>query len=74
MSILPVEKFLYITTFLILVCYKKLINRCCHVTQTDIINLNVNLLKAPNYVIDYIIIHELCHIKINIIQKNSGSL
>lgn len=29
------------------------------------INLNVNLLKAPKDVIDYIIIHELCHLKIN---------
>jgi len=29
------------------------------------INLNVNLLKAPDDVVDYIIIHELCHVKIN---------
>jgi predicted metal-dependent hydrolase len=29
------------------------------------INLNVNLLKAPDDVIDYIILHELCHMKIN---------
>jgi predicted metal-dependent hydrolase len=29
------------------------------------INLNVNLLKAPDDVIDYIILHELCHAKIN---------
>jgi predicted metal-dependent hydrolase len=29
------------------------------------INLNVNLLKAPDDVIDYIILHELCHVKIN---------
>ena len=29
------------------------------------INLNANLLKAPDDVIDYIIIHELCHVKIN---------
>ena len=28
------------------------------------INLNQNLLKAPEEVIDYIIIHELCHLKI----------
>src|SRR5918996_520774 len=29
------------------------------------INLNVSLLKAPNDVVDYIILHELCHVKIN---------
>jgi predicted metal-dependent hydrolase len=29
------------------------------------INLNVHLLKAPDDVIDYIILHELCHVKIN---------
>ena len=29
------------------------------------INLNVNLLKAPDDVMDYIILHELCHVKIN---------
>jgi predicted metal-dependent hydrolase len=29
------------------------------------INLNVNLLKAHDDVIDYIILHELCHVKIN---------
>jgi predicted metal-dependent hydrolase len=29
------------------------------------INLNVNLLKAPDDAIDYIILHELCHMKIN---------
>jgi predicted metal-dependent hydrolase len=28
------------------------------------INLNVNLLKAPEDIIDYIILHELCHFKI----------
>ena len=28
------------------------------------INLNYNLIKAPENVIDYIIIHELCHFKI----------
>jgi predicted metal-dependent hydrolase len=29
------------------------------------INLNVNLLKAPDDAVDYIILHELCHVKIN---------
>jgi predicted metal-dependent hydrolase len=28
------------------------------------ININVNLLKAPEDVIDYIILHELFHLKI----------
>jgi predicted metal-dependent hydrolase len=43
---------------------KNLRNRWGSITQNDTINLNVNLLKAPEDVIDYIIIHELCHIKI----------
>jgi predicted metal-dependent hydrolase len=30
-----------------------------------VINLNVNLLMAPDDVIDYILLHELCHVKIN---------
>jgi predicted metal-dependent hydrolase len=34
------------------------------VTKNKTINLNVNLLKAPEDIIDYIIIHELCHLKI----------
>ena len=33
--------------------------------QVGPINLNVNLLKAPDEILDYIILHELCHIKIN---------
>jgi predicted metal-dependent hydrolase len=33
-------------------------------TKKGSINLNVNLLKAPEDVIDYIILHELCHLKI----------
>jgi predicted metal-dependent hydrolase len=33
-------------------------------TKEGSINLNVNLLKAPEDVIDYIILHELCHLKI----------
>ena len=43
---------------------KNLKNRWGSISQNDTINLNVNLLKAPEDVIDYIIIHELCHIKI----------
>jgi predicted metal-dependent hydrolase len=29
-----------------------------------VVNLNLNLLKAPEDVIDYMILHELCHMKI----------
>ena len=43
---------------------KNLKNRWGSVTKNKTINLNVNLLKAPEDVIDYIIIHELCHFKI----------
>lgn len=31
---------------------------------TNQINLNYNLIKAPKYVIEYVILHELCHFKI----------
>jgi len=44
---------------------KKLKSRWGSATQDGTINLNVNLLNAPKKVIDYIIIHELCHLKIN---------
>ena len=33
-------------------------------TKSDVINLNLNLIKAPEHVIDYIILPELCHLKI----------
>ena len=33
-------------------------------TITGSINLNVNLLKAPEEVIDCVILHELCHLKV----------
>ncbi len=41
---------------------KKLRNRWGSATKTGVINLNYNLLKTPEDVIDYIIIHELCHL------------
>jgi predicted metal-dependent hydrolase len=44
---------------------KNLRNRWGSITSKGILNLNLNLLKAPNQVIDYIIIHELCHLIIN---------
>ena len=33
-------------------------------TKSGVFNLNLNLIKAPENVIDYIILHELCHLKI----------
>ena len=43
---------------------KNLKNRWGSVTKKDTLNLNRNLMKAPNDIIDYIIIHELCHLTI----------
>ena len=47
-----------------IVILKNLKNRWGSVTKKDTINLNRNLIKAPQDIIDYIIIHELCHLKI----------
>jgi predicted metal-dependent hydrolase len=46
------------------VVIKNLKNRWGSATKHHVINLNVNLLKAPENVIDCIILHELCHLKI----------
>jgi predicted metal-dependent hydrolase len=46
------------------IAIKNLKNRWGSLTKDGAINLNVNLLKAPEDVIDYIILHELCHLKI----------
>ena len=43
---------------------KDLKSRWGSATKDNVINLNVNLLKAPKDVIDYVILHELCHLKI----------
>jgi len=43
---------------------KNLRNRWGSLSANDSINLNVNLVKAPEEIIHYIIIHELCHLKI----------
>jgi predicted metal-dependent hydrolase len=43
---------------------KNLSNRWGSLTKKGVINLNLNLIKAPEAVIDYIILHELCHLKI----------
>jgi predicted metal-dependent hydrolase len=39
-------------------------DRWSSVTKNETINLNVNPIKAPEDIIDYIIIHELCHFKV----------
>ena len=46
------------------VVIKNLKNRWGSAINHNVINLNVNLLKAPESVIDYIILRELCHLKI----------
>src|SRR6476659_2444612 len=46
------------------VVIKNLKNRWASITKNNDMNLNVNLIKAPPEIIDYIIIHELCHFKI----------
>jgi predicted metal-dependent hydrolase len=46
------------------IAIKNLKNRWGSLTKEHVININVNLLKAPEDVIDYIILHELCHLKI----------
>jgi predicted metal-dependent hydrolase len=43
---------------------KNLKNRWGSLTKKEQINLNLNLIKAPEDIIDYIIIHELCHFKV----------
>jgi predicted metal-dependent hydrolase len=42
---------------------KNLKNRWGSMTKEGSINLNVNLLKTPEDIIDCIILHELCHLK-----------
>ena len=46
------------------VVIKKLKGRWGSLTKHGVINLNSALLEAPLKVIDYVIIHELCHLKI----------
>lgn len=43
---------------------KPLKGRWGSATESGVINLNAGLLRAPKGAIDYIIIHELCHLKI----------
>ncbi|MGB8937435.1 MAG: SprT family zinc-dependent metalloprotease [Candidatus Nitrosopolaris sp.] len=43
---------------------KRLKDRWGSATKDGVINLSLNLLKAPTDIIDYMILHELCHLKI----------
>lgn len=46
------------------VVIKKLKDRWGSSTRDGVINLNSALLEAPSKVIDYVVLHELCHIEI----------
>ena len=46
------------------IAIKNLKNRWGSLTNEGTINLNLNLIKAPEGVVDYIILHELCHLRI----------
>jgi predicted metal-dependent hydrolase len=46
------------------IAVKNLKKRWGSLTKNGTISLNLNLVKAPEDVIDYIILHELCHLKI----------
>ncbi|HZA70829.1 MAG TPA: SprT family zinc-dependent metalloprotease [Nitrososphaeraceae archaeon] len=46
------------------VTIKKLRNRWGNLTKRSTININLNLIKAPEDIIDYIIFHELCHLMV----------
>jgi predicted metal-dependent hydrolase len=46
------------------VTIKKLRNRWGNLTKHSTININLNLIKAPEDVIDYIVLHELCHLRV----------
>jgi predicted metal-dependent hydrolase len=43
---------------------KNLKSRWASLTKKRSINLNMNLIKAPQCVIEYIVLHEICHLKI----------
>ena len=46
------------------VTIKKLRNRWGSLTKHSTININSNLIKAPEDVVNYIVLHELCHLKV----------
>ena len=43
---------------------KNLRNRWGSLNKNGILNLNVNLVKAHEDVINYVVLHELCHLKV----------
>jgi len=47
-----------------MIIIKNLKNRWGSMTKEGSLNMNVNLLKAPGDIVDYIILHELYHLKI----------
>ena len=44
--------------------FRKMIKRWGSCANSDTITLNTELIKTPLYCIDYVIMHELCHLKI----------
>jgi predicted metal-dependent hydrolase len=44
------------------IAIKNLGNRWGSLTNKGVVNLNLNLVKAPEDVIEYVVLHELCHI------------
>ncbi|MDA3885112.1 MAG: SprT family zinc-dependent metalloprotease [Candidatus Delongbacteria bacterium] len=44
---------------------KRMKTRWGSLSQNGILTLNINLIKAPKECIDYVITHELCHLKYN---------
>ena len=53
---------------------KKLKGRWGSSTKNGVINLNIALTKAPPRVADYIVIHELCHLKVREHSRRYWSL
>jgi predicted metal-dependent hydrolase len=51
---------------------KNLRSRWGSATKDGSIHLSVDLLKAPDDVIDYMVLHELCHLRIRDIPTDSG--
>lgn len=43
---------------------KNLKSRWGSVTKNNTINFNIHLIKAPEDVVEYIVLHELCHLEI----------